>query len=137
LDNRGFRSKQHWKWNRQLYSIAEFKLCQKWEYCGGGSNYIVNQYGGAPPIEIIRAGGKVTSADNKPARGALVTFTNSTTGEAQTTVTNHFGYFHLSIQRNHPYGVLIKHKRYKFSGVRAITYISGALIVIYTADPEQ
>jgi hypothetical protein len=102
----------------------------------GGQTFTVLQ-SGAPPVELIRGSGRVMSADNKPVRGALVTFTNQATGEMLTTVTNHFGYFHLTVQRSQQYGVAITHKRYKFTGARGVAYNSGALIVIFAADPEQ
>lgn len=102
-----------------------------------GQSFMVFQDGVAGPVEIITGSGRVMSADNKPVRGALITFIHAATGEKQTVVTNQFGYFHQRVERGHQYNVLISHKRYKFSGTRGVTYFSGALIVIFRADPEQ
>lgn len=92
----------------------------------------------AASVELITVGGRVITQNLKPVRGALVTFVNPATGETKTTTTNPFGYFHFSgIERGRQYNVLISHKRYKFSGTRAVTYFSAALIPIYQADVEQ
>ncbi|HEX9928015.1 MAG TPA: BACON domain-containing carbohydrate-binding protein [Pyrinomonadaceae bacterium] len=100
-------------------------------------NNLTFQIGQAAPVEIIRAGGRVLSANNKPVRGALVSFIHPTSEERLTTLTNHFGYFFLLVERSQAYNITITHKRYKFSGTRTATYFTGSLIQIIRADPEQ
>jgi hypothetical protein len=103
-----------------------------------GQNFTIFQNGGAPPVVLIIGSGRVTAQNFKPVRGALVTFTNATTGEARTTQTNPFGYFRFAdIQQGQAYNVTITHKRYKFSGTRTVSYSANGLIPIITADPEQ
>lgn len=100
-----------------------------------GQTFTINQDGVAAPVEIITGSGRVMSANGKPVRGAIVTFTRA--GETLTTTTNQFGYFHLRVERGQTYNVTISHKRYKFSGARSIAYFTGSLIQIITADAEQ
>jgi hypothetical protein len=103
----------------------------------GGQTFSVFQNAQPPPIEYITASGRVMSRNEKPVRGALVTFLNTRTGEARTVLTNQFGYFHFgNIERGQAYNVTITHKRYKFSGLNTVAYYTGALIQIFTADPE-
>lgn len=103
------------------------------------ANYLlpVSQDGTSQSVEFINGSGRVISRDDKPVRGALVRFVNSATGEILITTTNQFGYFHLTVQRGQAYSIALSHKRYKFTGTRAVTYNSGALVAIFTADPEQ
>lgn len=102
----------------------------------GGQTFNIFQ-DALPPVEYITASGRVMSRNNKPIRGALVTFLNNRTGEARTVATNQFGYFHFgNIERGQAYNVTITHKRYKFSGINTVAYNTGALIQIFTADLE-
>jgi hypothetical protein len=87
------------------------------------------------PSDLIMASGKVITPNFKPIRGALVTFTDTVTGETKMAVTSMLGYFHLrDIERGRAYRVTIMHKRHKFSGNSTVIYNTSGLIQIFTSD---
>lgn len=77
--------------------------------------------------------GILLTLDDKPIRGAIVTYTNNATGETRTSVSNPFGYVRFNVVFGQDYSVTIKHKKYSFSN-RTVVYQNSNFGVILRAQ---
>jgi len=100
----------------------------------GGQAFTVNQ-SAAAPVELITGIAVVVSNNGKSIGGAVVTITDSSTGETKTVVSNPFGYVRFpNIKRGQTYNVTVRHKKYTFEN-RSITYQSSDFTFVFTARP--
>jgi hypothetical protein len=102
----------------------------------GGQIFAVSQSAATPmPVELITGIGVVVSNNGKPVWRALVTITDSSTGETKTVVSNPFGYVRFpNIKRGQTYNVTVMHKKYAF-GNYSIAYQSSDFTFVFTARP--
>lgn len=80
------------------------------------------------PVTIV-AIARVVTIDYKPIRGAIVTFTNTATGESQTGVSNQFGYLRFNYDIGQTFTSRIKHKKYQFLESRI--YAGGTYVEVH------
>ncbi|HEX9927143.1 MAG TPA: BACON domain-containing carbohydrate-binding protein [Pyrinomonadaceae bacterium] len=100
----------------------------------GGRSFHVYQSSAQPTIITVTT--LVETAEGKPVKGAVVTFTIAVTGENLMAVTNAFGYARLKIPSGEGYAITVSHKKYRFP-VQNTRIVGEGVMVVFRSQPSM
>ncbi len=92
---------------------------------------------GSPTASSVSLGGRITSADGRGVRNALVTVDGHFMSEPMTTITGPFGYYRIDgLDAGGSYVVSVSSKQYRFaSPTRLVSLVDDMLQVNFVAEP--